>query len=95
MTSERFSLLPARRDDDAAALCRLETSITLGTTTGALYVPGGNPAPDFDPNVRLGENLFTDSVVVLDAKTANYRNHLKIVAKDWHDWNVPMHGGEA
>ena len=49
------------------------TSHTLDPTTGLLYVPGGNPAPDFINDVRQGDNLYTDSVVVLDAKTEAYR----------------------
>jgi alcohol dehydrogenase (cytochrome c) len=64
------------------------TSYTLDTKTGQLYVPGGNPAPDFAIGVREGENLYTDSVVVLDAKTGDYKYHFKLVPKDWHDWDV-------
>ena len=64
------------------------TSSTLDPATGLLYVPGGNPAPDYDISVREGENLYTDSVVVLDAKTGAYKNHFKIVPRDWHDWDV-------
>jgi alcohol dehydrogenase (cytochrome c) len=64
------------------------TSYTLDTTTGLLYVPGGNPAPDFAPETRPGGNLYSGSVVVLDAKTGAYKNHLKIVPVDWHDWDV-------
>jgi len=64
------------------------TSYTLDPDTGLLYVPGGNPAPDFATNVREGENLYSGSVVVLDAKTGAYKNHFKIVPKDWHDWDV-------
>jgi alcohol dehydrogenase (cytochrome c) len=64
------------------------TSYTLDPKTGRLYVPGGNPAPDFAIGAREGENLYTDSVVVLDAKTGNYQHHFKIVPKDWHDWDV-------
>jgi len=64
------------------------TSYTLDTKTGQLYVPGGNPAPDFDLGAREGDNLYTDSVVVLDAKTGAYKNHFKLVPKDWHDWDV-------
>ena len=64
------------------------TSFTLNANTGALYVPVGNPAPDFAIDVREGGNLFTGSVVVLDAKTGDYRYHYKIVPKDWHDWDV-------
>ena len=64
------------------------TSYTLDPKTGLLYVPGGNPAPDFVAPVREGENFYTDSVVVLDAKSGDYKNHFKIVPKDWHDWDV-------
>jgi len=50
------------------------TSFTLDPTAGLLYVPVGNPAPDFDNSVRQGDNLFTASVVVLDAKSGAYKN---------------------
>lgn len=64
------------------------TSYTLDPSTGLLYIPGGNPAPDFASGPRKGENLFTGSVVVLDAKTGDYRHDFKIVPVDWHDWDV-------
>jgi alcohol dehydrogenase (cytochrome c) len=64
------------------------TSYTLDTKSGQLYVPGGNPAPDFVIDVRGGDNSYSDSVVVLDAKTGNYKNHFQIVKKGWHDWDV-------
>ena len=64
------------------------TSFTLDPAAGLLYVPVGNPAPDYDIGAREGENLFTDSVVLLDAKTGAYKNHFKIVRRDWHDWDV-------
>ena len=64
------------------------TSYTLDPDTGLLYVPGGNPAPDFAPDVREGSNLYSGSVVVLDAMTGAYKSHFKIVPKDWHDWDV-------
>jgi len=64
------------------------TSYTLDPDTGLLYVPGGNPAPDFATSVREGSNLYSGSVVVLDARTGAYKNHFKIVPKDWHDWDV-------
>jgi alcohol dehydrogenase (cytochrome c) len=64
------------------------TSTTLDPASGLLYVPVGNPAPDYDNSVREGNNLFTGSVVVLDAKTGAYKNHFQLVPKDWHDWDV-------
>jgi alcohol dehydrogenase (cytochrome c) len=64
------------------------TSYTLDPTTGELYVPGGNPAPDFATGPREGSNLYSGSIVVLDAKTGAYKYHFKLVPKDWHDWDV-------
>ncbi len=64
------------------------TSYTLDTKTGLLYVPVGDPAPAFSLSVRKGENLYSDSVVVLDAKTGDYKSHVQIVSPDWHDWDV-------
>lgn len=64
------------------------TSYTIDPATGLLYVPGGNPAPDFAANLRKGSNLYSGSVVVLDAMTGEYKTHYKIVPKDWHDWDV-------
>ena len=64
------------------------TSYTLDTKSGLLYVPGGNPAPDFAQGLRKGTNLLTGSVVVLDAKTSAYRGDFKLVPIDWHDYDV-------
>jgi alcohol dehydrogenase (cytochrome c) len=64
------------------------TSYSLDTESGLLYVPGGNPAPDFLTSMRPGDNLFTNSVVVLDARTGAYRRHFSLVPEDFHDWDV-------
>jgi alcohol dehydrogenase (cytochrome c) len=64
------------------------TSYTLDPKSGLVYVPGGNPAPDYAVQLREGSNLYADSVVVLNAKTGAYVKHFKIVPRDWHDWDV-------
>ncbi len=64
------------------------TSYTLNPATGELYIPGGNPAPDFATGPRKGSNLYSGSVVVLDAKTGAYKNHFQLEPQDWHDWDV-------
>ena len=64
------------------------TSYTLDPKTGALYVPVGNAAPDFVAHVRPGSDLFTGSIVVLDAKSGAYQHHTQLVANDFHDWDV-------
>ncbi|MBI3248007.1 MAG: PQQ-binding-like beta-propeller repeat protein [Deltaproteobacteria bacterium] len=45
------------------------TTYTLDMASGEVFVPVGNPAPDFVPSHRPGANLFSDSMVVLDART--------------------------
>ncbi len=64
------------------------TSYTLDPATGELFIPGGNPAPDFAIGLRGGGNLFSGSIVVLDAKTGGYKSNFKLVPEDWHDWDV-------
>jgi alcohol dehydrogenase (cytochrome c) len=64
------------------------TSYSLDPVKGLLYVPGGNPAPDFAKAARAGENLFASSIVVLDAKTGAYQKHFQLVSRDFHDWDV-------
>jgi alcohol dehydrogenase (cytochrome c) len=48
-------------------------ALSLDVTTGELFVPVGNPWPDIDRGYRPGRNLFTDSIVVLDARTGALR----------------------
>lgn len=63
------------------------TTLTLDTNAGALYVSTGNPGPDFFGDYRTGANLFTGSVVVLDAKTGALRTWYQLVPHDIHDWD--------
>jgi glucose dehydrogenase len=64
------------------------TSYSLDVAKGELYVPAGNPAPDFVKDLRKGPNLYAGSVVVLDAQTGAYKRHYSIVPEDFHDYDV-------
>ena len=66
----------------------LWTSVTLDPATGELFVPVGNPAPDFDGTQRPGANLFTDSFVVLDANSGKLRWWYQLVPHDTHDYDL-------
>ncbi len=68
----------------------LWSSFTLDPATGILYVPAGNPAPDFMPNLRDGANLYANSLIALDARTGRFLDHVQVLdgRKDWHDWDV-------
>ncbi len=64
------------------------STYSLDTQRGLLYLPTGNPGPDFTNDVRPGDNLYTNSVLVLDARTGIYRNHYSLVPADFHDWDL-------
>ncbi len=52
---------------------------------GLIYFSTGNPGPDFNGSVRRGDNLYTSSVVALEAKTGKYRWHYQQVHHDLWD----------
>jgi alcohol dehydrogenase (cytochrome c) len=47
----------------------------------------GNPAPDFAGDVRPGDNLFTSSVIALNATTGKLAWHFQFTPHDEHDWD--------
>ncbi len=57
----------------------------LDVSTQTLFVPVGNVAPDFHPEMRPGANLFTSSLVALDASTGKLKWWYQLVKNDWHD----------
>ena len=56
---------------------------------GLLYFSTGNPGPDFNGAVRAGDNLFSASIVAVDAKTGRYRWHFQQVHHDIWDFDAP------
>jgi PQQ-dependent dehydrogenase (methanol/ethanol family) len=73
------------------------TAFALDTENGDLHVAVTNPAPDLPVHLRQGTNLYTNSLVVLDARTGRLRWHQQLVPNDSHDWDVthatPMFNG--
>jgi len=53
-----------------------------------IYWGTGNPNPDFDGSTRLGDNLYTNSVVALEANTGRLRWHFQFTPHDEHDWDA-------
>jgi PQQ-dependent dehydrogenase (methanol/ethanol family) len=67
------------------------TTWTTGTydpETDTLYWPVGNPGPDLNGDVRQGDNLFSCSVVALDAKTGKRKWHFQFTPHDLFDWDA-------
>ena len=55
---------------------------------GLIYFATGNPGPDYNGSIRLGDNLFSTSIVAVDAKTGAYRWHFQEVHHDIWDYDA-------
>jgi alcohol dehydrogenase (cytochrome c) len=53
-----------------------------------LYWTVGNPCPDLYGDDRLGDNLYTDSVVALNAKTGQLKWHFQFTPHDVWDYDA-------
>jgi alcohol dehydrogenase (cytochrome c) len=56
---------------------------------GLVYFSTSNPGPVLNGNVRPGDNLFSVSIVAIDAKTGKYRWHFQQVHHDIWDYDSP------
>jgi alcohol dehydrogenase (cytochrome c) len=53
-----------------------------------LYWPVGNPGPDLIGDDRPGDNLYTDSIIALDAKTGKLKWYFQFTPHDVHDFDA-------
>ena len=63
----------------------LWTPLSLDAERGILYLPVGNPAPDFYGEAREGANLYTNSAVALDVRTGKLLWYRQFISNDVHD----------
>jgi alcohol dehydrogenase (cytochrome c) len=58
-----------------------------------IYWGIGNPGPDWNPDTRAGDNLYSCSVVALDAGSGKLKWYFQFSPHDTHDWdsaNIPV-----
>jgi alcohol dehydrogenase (cytochrome c) len=94
----RFNTIPMGKEVGANTWLRPGTAKTggggvwgamsLDVAAGELFVPVGNPWPDIDKAYRPGANLFTDSIVVLDARTGALKWWHQATPEDWMDLDM-------
>jgi alcohol dehydrogenase (cytochrome c) len=94
----RFNLIPDANEPGADSWTNPQarehgggsvwTPLSFDAENNVVFVPVGNPAPDFYREVRPGINLYTDSVVALDVKTGTLLWYKQFVANDMHDWDL-------
>ena len=53
-----------------------------------LYWGIGNPGPDWNGEVRKGDNLYSDCVLAIDPDTGEIKWHFQFTPHDVHDWDA-------
>ena len=64
------------------------TAVSLDPARGELYVPVGSAAPPFNDDARPGANLYTSSMVVLNARTGKLLWYRQQVPHDIRNWDL-------
>jgi alcohol dehydrogenase (cytochrome c) len=61
---------------------------TYDADTNTLFWTTGNPVPAYDGTARLGDNLYTCSVLALDPATGKLKWYFQFTPHDVHDWDA-------
>ena len=61
---------------------------TYDAATNTIFWGTGNPGPDWNGDVRAGDNLYSDSVIALDGDTGKLKWHFQFTPHDVHDWDA-------
>ncbi len=61
---------------------------TFDPETNTLFWTTGNPWPDFAGGPRMGDNLYTSSVLALDLETGKLKWYFQFTPHDVHDWDA-------
>jgi alcohol dehydrogenase (cytochrome c) len=56
--------------------------------TNLIYWGTGNPGPDWNGDVRKGDNLYSDCLIAIDADTGKLKWHFQFTPHDVHDWDA-------
>lgn len=60
---------------------------TYDAALNLVYWGTGNPGPDWNPDQRKGDNLYSDSVLALDADTGALKWHFQFTPNDAYDYD--------
>ena len=60
---------------------------TYDASTDTVFWGTGNPYPAMNGDDRKGDNLYTDSVIALEAKTGRLKWHYQFTPHDLFDWD--------
>jgi len=89
----RFDTLePSTWEGAAPAGGSVWTRFSVDSVNSVVYAATTNPSPDFAPEQRPGSNLYTNSLIALDARTGRLRWYRQLVPNDFHDWDLTQAG---
>jgi quinoprotein glucose dehydrogenase len=74
---------------DSAGGANSWPGLSVDVARGIVFVPTGSPTPDFYGGGRIGENLFGNSLLALDAATGQRIWHYQMVRHDLWDRDLP------
>ena len=61
---------------------------TYDAQLDTVYWPSGNPSAEYNGDDRLGDDLYTDCILALDAKTGKLKWHFQTTPHDLWDWDA-------
>jgi alcohol dehydrogenase (cytochrome c) len=61
---------------------------TYDSASGTLYWPTGNPGADYNGDERMGDDLYSDCILALDANTGKLKWHYQTTPHDLWDWDA-------
>ena len=63
--------------------------MSVDVARGIVYIPTGSATPDFYGGARIGQNLFANTLLALDAKTGKRIWHFQTIHHDVWDRDLP------
>ncbi|HXB75580.1 MAG TPA: PQQ-binding-like beta-propeller repeat protein [Candidatus Acidoferrales bacterium] len=61
---------------------------TYDAETDTVFWPTGNPSAEYNGDDRVGDNLYSDCILALDAKTGKLKWHYQGTPHDLWDWDA-------
>jgi alcohol dehydrogenase (cytochrome c) len=61
---------------------------TYDPATNLVYWPTGNPCPDYNGDERVGDNLYSSSVIAIEPQTGKLRWYFQFSPHNLHDWDA-------
>jgi len=69
--------------------CNAWGGLSIDSKRGIVFAGTGSPSNDFHGGERIGQNLFGNSILALDAATGKLKWHYQVLHHDLWDYDIP------